>query len=294
MESDDLFGTALADLGQCILALGKHRQDMVLTGGMVPVFYRHLPHSSPVSQKLLTTLDLDWTVPRKLLQHGTQTVDRLLHGAHFVDVLLGDESRVVYYQHERYGRKTIAPIHIEFLSPRQGSPSGRKGEDRTSIQVQKDLWAQALPYLELLLHEPLEIDAREVPELRISKRCLVRIPNPATYITQKLLARPKRTREKQDKDLAYAFEVATVLRKAWADVGGQLERAETHFSKKWFHDVRSRLRALFSSVTADGPIAVAGQYRDAMGPGAPTEAAVFQVMTRFLDETGFLTAKRGD
>jgi len=251
-----------------------------------------LPESSAVNQKFLTTLDLDWTVPKKLPLHGRKTVDELLQDAQFVSVLRGDESRVFCYQDRRYGHRELAPIHIEFLSPRLGSPSGRRGEDRTSIQVQKGLWAQGLPYLELLLHEPLEVDAQRVPQLGVSEHCLVRVPNPAAYIAQKTLARPKRTREKRDKDLAYIFDAATALHKSWAEIAGQVGRVAGRFPKKWCRTIRSTLGTLFASPTADGPIAVAQQYRDAMGPNAPGEEAIFRVMTRFLSETGFMLEER--
>jgi hypothetical protein len=70
-DEDDLFGEALCDLGRCIRAFGDHRKRIVLTGGMVPLFYRQLPGALPVYQKLLTTFDLDWTVPRRLPVHRT-------------------------------------------------------------------------------------------------------------------------------------------------------------------------------------------------------------------------------
>jgi hypothetical protein len=149
------------------------------------------------------------------------------------------------------------------------------------------LWAQGLPFLELILHEPWEVDAGRIAQLATPAPCLVRVPNPATFIAQKILVRSKRTRVKRDKDLAYVFDTVTVLRSSWDEIGTRLRSAEERFPVKWFRAVRNTLGVLFSSPAAEGPIAVSQQYRDAMGPGAPGEEAIFQIMARFLNETGF-------
>ena len=54
-------------------------------------------------------------------------------------------------------------------------------------QVQDGLTAQQLRYLDLLLHEPLEVDAGQVDGLAIEEPLMVRVPNPATYVLQKAL-----------------------------------------------------------------------------------------------------------
>jgi len=289
MSDREQFQQALLDLGRCIEALGAYREDAVLTGGMVPFFYRNLPTAARVEQEPLMTFDADWTVPVPLAKRPGQTLDLNLRDAHFVGILLGEDAPVVFYQHERHGTQKLAPIHVEFLAPRRGAPKDRKGKDRTSVQAQPGLWAQALPYLDLLLQETITMDASMIKGLALPAGRTVLLPHPATYVIQKALCRPKRQPDKRDKDLAYIYDVATLTRTSWPDMAGAVVRLKSRgcFPAKWFTDARRTLARLFGSAAADGPLAVARIYQDAMGaPAAPSEAAIHRVMELFLPAIG--------
>lgn len=212
-------------------------------------FYRNLPMAAQVEQAPLMTFDADWTVPAPLAKRLGQLLDLSLRGAHFVGMLHGEDAPVVFYQHERHGTTKLAPIHVEFLVPRYGSPKDRKGRDRTSVQAQPGLWTQALPYLDLLLQETITMDASAIEGLALPTGRTILLPHPATYVIQEVLCRAKRQPDKRDKDLAYIYDVATLTRNVWPDIAVVVDRLHSRgrFPAKWFVEARKILARLFDS-----------------------------------------------
>jgi hypothetical protein len=152
--------------------------------------------------------------------------------------------------------------------------------DREIIDLQPGLRAQALRYLDILAHEPLEIDMAPLA----GRHCLIRVPHPATFIAQKVLARTSgRHLDSQPKDLAYIYDVVMLTIERWPEIGDCLDRAANQATewKAWISKSRRMIRDLFSSETADGPIDVARIYRDHMGPRAPSEKAIARMMGDF-------------
>ena len=177
----------LQEFGNCVRALGVYRQSAGLTGGLVPHVYRYLPEvDESAVLPPLQTFDLDWTVPTPLVRDGELLHARLIDSG-FVLVLGGRQPHVERYQPERYG-ETLGRIHIEYLTPRKGSWEVH-GLDKTVLQVQPSLEAQALLYLDLLLHSPLPFDASVVPSNGLEEGTQSLLPCPMAYVLQKLLAR---------------------------------------------------------------------------------------------------------
>lgn len=283
----------LADLGRLIEALGDYRRDAVLTGGLVPFFYRRLPGFAAPAVPPLLTHDMDWTLPVDIGLRGSRSLAERLADSRFVVIRsTGSEPPVEWYQHERHGRDHLAPIYAEFLAPLVGSVRNRSGKPRTVQVVRAGIAVQALRYLDLLLDSPMRIDATVVAELNLRGRREILLPRPANYVFQKVLAGPERPRDKRDKDLAYIYEVALLTRDDWPGIAAALVRLRGRYPQRWFSRARQVLLRLFASVTSDGPVAVARQYRSLMpGGGAPSERAVHTVITGFLDAIGWLPTR---
>src|SRR6266404_3890516 len=89
------------ELARCIIGFGPYQQDVVLSGGLVPVLYRRALQCSAPRLRPLTTFDLDWTLPPRLPSRGESLHDRMLK-AGFVARLSGSSKMpVTQYVPER-------------------------------------------------------------------------------------------------------------------------------------------------------------------------------------------------
>jgi len=287
MKAQDAMFETLQELGNCVRAFGGYRQSAVLTGGLVPFMYRHLPElAGRTAQPALLTFDLDWTVPTPLNLAG-ESLDKQLTDSGFVVVLGGQEPpHVMQYQPARYG-DVRGPVYIEFLTPRKGGAEVR-GEDRTVLEVQAGLNAQALPYLELLLHTPLPFDASAISATGLEKGTEILLPDPMAYILQKVLARRRRKPNKKGTDQALIYDVVVLSRGKWSDMHTALTALQSAgFPSTWFNRARENLTSLYSSPESDGPVEVARIYNGFMGAGAVRETTIHRLMQRFLDALGW-------
>jgi hypothetical protein len=227
---------------------------------------------------------MDWTLPRKLELRAGQALDERLRDSHFVVIRsAASEPAVQWYQHERHGRDALAPIHAEFLVPLTGAESSRSGKTKTVQVLQPGFTAQGLRYLDLLMDSPMACDASALRELGLKRGRRILLPRPANYVLQKILARPERTPEKRDKDLAYVYEVALITRERWDEVGRAIADLRRHYPASWFSRARRTMESLFAADSSDGPVVVARQYRGLMTRGgAPSERAVWTVVRGFI------------
>ena len=62
---------ALLDLGRALVAIHAYMDKVVLCGGWVPFFYRHMSGVSTLRQKPTLTLDLDVATPASLAVEQT-------------------------------------------------------------------------------------------------------------------------------------------------------------------------------------------------------------------------------
>lgn len=285
VTSEDPLRRVLRELGRALRALRAYVPRVIVIGGIVPILYRHHEWFGESRVPALTTTEGDLAVPMKLEIVDGQTVVGLLDAAGFViyevpgfDNLPGTQ-RV---QDREAGAQKPAPTYLEFLAPMFGKP------EPSLVQLQPGLRAQRLRHLDLLAHETLWIDARRVPDLEVEEALEVRIPNPATYVLQKVLARKERVAAKRPKDMAYAFDVAMLSRPSWGSLAGVLQRAGNSDAnwKASIAKARERIRTLFDGEHSDGVIEAARVYRDFCGDAAPSEKTIHEVMRRFIDQLG--------
>jgi hypothetical protein len=258
---------------------------MVLVGGWVPYFYRYLPAVSAPTHDPILTLDFDLATPDRLVQSGGRPLDKLLTSSEFT-VIRAMDPPIPRYQHLRRGDKDLAPVHFEFLASLTGPEADQRGESNALREIQPGLQAQRLRYLELLLHEPLEMSTERVPDLLVTPPVVLRIPNPASYLIQKGLIHGRRRPERAEKDSAYVHEVALLWSGQEPEVRTMLDSLAGCFPlwARWVARGRSELARGFSSETSDGPVSVERELASARVSPAVTARAAFRVVRPFLEK----------
>lgn len=280
---DPSFEEALVDLPRFLLALEPYLDQLVLCGGWVPYFHRRLPGLSRPAHGPLLSHDFDVVAPPELQERGGTTLHERLMQCDFVTIR-GRAAEVVFYQHARWGTADLAPVYGEILTPLIGGETDRSGHARVLHTVQRGVTAQLLRYLDLLLHEPLGIRARDVFGPGLPRDLVVRVPNPATYLLQKAVALEKRRGEKRAKDLAYVFEVAALWTYEAARVREMFEHvaAERAEWRRWLQRGRAVLREAFSSEHAEGPVSAQRVFAPTVDGHLVTARRVAVVTRSFL------------
>jgi hypothetical protein len=156
------------------------------------------------------------------------------------------------------------------------------------VEVQPNVRAQALRYLELLLHEPVAFDARCLPNVGLDESVEIRIPNPGTFVLQKALIGPERRPDKRAKDAAYVYDLAILTEGRWVDVAGSVRsvRNSSPERAKWLERATAWFGREYRS--ADSPLlGQAAGILEASNPDeAPTPEAMRRSLCRFFDAVG--------
>jgi len=275
----------LEDLRRSAQALGEYRKQVVLVGGLVPLCYRQLFEPGQEHGERLFTFDVDWAVPRRLPSQGPGLAELITRAGYEVVFSQQLSVPVGKFQHARFDGGP--PVLVDFLTDREGGRETRDGRDATTVQVQPGLRLEALPYLGLLLSGTLEFDLSALAELELARRLLIRVPHPANFVLQKLLAAEKRPqREKRAKDWANVYEVAVITRERWPELAARVEdiRASGLAPPAWFRQLARIARGSFSQPTQDGPVAIARLLGATALP--VREETVFRTMHPFLEALG--------
>lgn len=247
-----------------VQTLKPYLSDIICIGGCANALYRiHEAASSPVPD-YLGTKDIDWAVPSRLAAREGKSLSDLMKKAGFVEELHGTQAHpVVKY---RSGNETVA-AEIEFLCPLSGMRGGRQN-DNAAVEVQTGLMAQPLRYLDVLTRNPWMVDLGKAPEFRKFKGVLVRVPNPAAYVVQKILIRDQRRKlEFKAKDCYYIYEVSVVFRDNLAALRAEYEKLQT-LPGPWLKRFAKSIHILFKDEHSEGPTSALDVYESA-GMGTP-------------------------
>jgi hypothetical protein len=183
-----------AAFAKLVDALAPWADQLVFVGGWAHRLYRLHPKANVPAYQPLTTLDADVAfAEREQLQGNIQ--ERLI-GAGFEKELMG-------HHHPPVSRYTLGEeasgFYAEFLTPLIGRGISKDGEQLATVN--KDgVTAQKLRYLELLFQSPWFVtltDEWSVVPLQL------RIPNPVSFIVQKLLIHDDLAADKKAQDLLY-------------------------------------------------------------------------------------------
>jgi len=161
--------------------------SLVVIGGWAQHLYRH-HFRDPPELSILRTLDIDLLFARPPVLNARGNLDNAL-GA------LGFQR---YHGANGSTKYTSPEGEIEFLIPERG-----RGDEKPYMIRELAIRAQSLRFLDMLMVEPLEIKY---------KKFRVRVPDPIRFCFHKLIISERRpNREKREKDLHTALELAVLL-----------------------------------------------------------------------------------
>ena len=194
--------------GRLIAGLSPWLEQLVFVGGWAFRLYRLHPDAQVPAYRPVVTLDADVAFAEGERLEGSIRA-RLLE-AGFVESLTGNHRPPV-------SQYTLGDdgsgFYAEFLTPLTGSGRRRSGEPLATV-ARAGVSAQRLRHLDLLLESPWQVilDAGWEPAAGAS----IRVPNPASFIAQRLLIHDQRLPAKKAQDILYIHDTLELF-------GGQLE-----------------------------------------------------------------------
>jgi hypothetical protein len=208
-----------------ILALEPWLTQVVIIGGWAHRLYRLHPNAQRVDYLPLTTLDTDIAVPARLKVTDTNVRKRLIaHG--FEEERLGEDQPPA--THYRLGNAKTG-FYAEFLTPLFGREYGRDGKPKATRRV-AGVVSQQLRYLEILLLSPWTVSLTRSTRFPVEGARQVRIANPASFLSHKVLIHNKRTGTKFAKDVLYIHDTLEIF-------GARLE----DLNREWRTEVKPHI-----------------------------------------------------
>jgi hypothetical protein len=213
--------------------------------------------AQPPDFELLATDDADLAAPLRLHARAQSIAERL-RAAGFHEEFRGEDSPPI--AEYRLGEEDVG-LYVEFIAPLLGGPVGRDGKPKDTALV-GGVSAQTLRHVELLLEEPWSVGISERLGFPVGPETVcLRVPNPASFIAQKLLVLRKRKPEKRAKDLLYVHDTLLLfggrmegLRHSWDAV---CERQHPALRSKVLESVRAHFTQVDDVVRAAADIAAA-------------------------------------
>lgn len=149
--------------------------------------------------------------------------------------------------------------------------------------------AQPLRYLEIQTKNPWQVNLGKAPEFRQFMGVWIPVPNPASYVIQKILIRDQQRKvESRAKDCYYMYEVSVVFRDNLAALGREYALLQD-LPAPWLKRFLKSIRPLFKDVHAEG-VTSALDVHDDSGVGGPrlTAGIIHQAVAKMLDAMGIL------
>jgi hypothetical protein len=190
----------LEGFARLIEALDPWSSQVVIIGGWAHRLYRLDPRARNLAYPPLTTLDSDVAVPAKVEVKKENIRERLL-AAGFQEVSVGEDRPPATHYHLG-GQEGF---YAEFLTPLVGSEYGRRGERKATKDV-GGISSQQLRYIDILLMSPWSVSLDEAQGYPFAPAKQVRIANPVTFLTQKILIQDARERRDRAKDALYIHD----------------------------------------------------------------------------------------
>lgn len=231
-----------------ILAIEPWRAHLVFVGGWAQQLYRFHPLAKDPGYQPLSTKDTDLAFANRAPLEGD--IKSALIRAGFTEELSGELKPPV----ARYTLgKDNAGFYAEFLTPLLGSATRRNGEPDATVEA-AGITAQKLRHLDILLMSPWQVRVGKPQQIPLPDSTDLRIPNPVSFIAQKLLIHENRNPSKRAQDLLYIHDALELFGSAipelaalWKEkikpaLAGKTARRITELSKEYFSSVTDTLR----------------------------------------------------
>lgn len=216
----------LTAMARLVDALRPWLHHLVFVGGWAHRLHRYHPLANPPAHQPLFTRDADVAFAPHAPLFGD--IRAALASAGFEEVLSGDDSPPI--AEYRLGSGSHG-FYAEFLTPLQGGGIRRDGSDDRTVQ-RAGVSAQKLRHLDVLLIEPWSVVLGAEVGVPLSEPAGVALPNPVSFIAQRLLIQPQRTPAKRAQDALYIHDTLELF-------GGELDTLR-HL---WLEDVRVQMTA---------------------------------------------------
>lgn len=179
-------------------ALHPWLHQLVFVGGWAHRLYRLHPSAGNPDYHPLLTKDADVAFSNRARFEGS--IKSRLQEAGFKETLMGRHKPPVsqYVLGDEGGG-----FYAEFLTPLVGPVEDRKGNLIATLE-KAEITAQRLKYFEGLLTLPWTVTLNA--EWGADQPVDIQIPNPASFIAQKLLIYDRRSRGKQPQDILYIHD----------------------------------------------------------------------------------------
>lgn len=234
-----------ASFARLIEALRPWLDHLVIIGGWAHRLHRLHPLAGVPSHPPVRTRDVDVAVSIHAPLPGD--ISQALARARFNPTFLGEDAPPVTHYH----LEDDAGFYAEFLAPLQGGEFTRRGTRDVTVE-RAGITAQKLRDLEVLLVVPWGVHVGYGTDVALEPSADILLPNPVSFMVQKLLIHENRRPDKRPQDLLYIHDtlelfggVLEELRAVWID------RVRPSMPNKTARRAETRARALFEHVTDD-------------------------------------------
>jgi hypothetical protein len=175
----------LANFARLVEAIRPWLTHLVIVGGWAHRLYRFHPLATAQGYQPIRTRDVDLGFSPHAPLHGD--LRKALRKAGFREELSGEDTPPV--THYRLGEED-AGFYAEFLTAKKGSGVRRDGKSDSTV-LKAGITAQKLRHLDLLLEAPwlVRLGAETMP---VTRAVDLLVPNPVSFIVQKLLIHKRR------------------------------------------------------------------------------------------------------
>jgi hypothetical protein len=228
----------LANFARLIEAIRPWLIHVVIVGGWAHRLHRLHPLATVQKYQPLRTRDVDLAFSLNAPLEGD--LRAALDKAGFREELSGEDTPPVTHY---YLGEEDAGFYAEFLTVKQGS--GLKRDGKPDLTVSKaGITAQKLRHLELLLATPWKVQVGAESKVPIERAVDLVVPNPVSFIVQKLLIHKHRDADKKAQDVLYIHDTLELF-------GASLDKLQT----VWEGEVRLKM----SPKTAKRALATASE-----------------------------------
>jgi len=238
-------GDGRAEFSLLIEAIRPSLSTTLMIGGWAHRLHRLSPKARAVTYDPVFTYDADVVVTT---DHSNREADlkSALANKGFTEQFSGEARPPV--THYQLGTETNG-FYAEFLTPLIGGTHRRDGTPDVTAKV-RGVNAQKLRYLDLLLIEPWTIEIGPHNGFALQSPATVRVPNPPSFIAQKMLVLHLRKPEKRAGDLLYIHDTLELFSTELVDLAHiWREHVKVALSEKTLRELRATARTQFDTVT---------------------------------------------
>jgi len=207
-----------------VTALRPWLGQLVVVGGWAHRLHRFHPLAQAPEHLPLRTRDTDLAFSTDAVLAGD--LRTALTDAGFTEELFGDDAPPA--THYRLGEEDEG-FYAEFLTPLQGRGVKRGGRPDATVS-KAGVTAQKMRYLDLLIGVPWSVRVGPKAGVPVAADVSLRVPNPTSFIVQRLLIHPDRPPGKRAQDVLYIHDTLELF-------GASLE--ELH--RLWVEEVRPHI-----------------------------------------------------